>query len=72
MELTDDRNGLKLQKSKRFCAIKGDNVIPSIGTSLQTLGAPNTPLWIVHSDPIATALYTTEVARARRHTTGAL
>ena len=52
MELTDDRNGLKLQKSKRFCAIKGDNVISSIGTPLQTLGAPNTPLWIVHSDYI--------------------
>ena len=50
MELTDDRNGLKLQKSKRFCAIKGDNVISSIGAPLQTLGAPNTPLWIVHSD----------------------
>ena len=41
---------LKLQKSKRFCAIKGDNVISSIGTPLQTLGAPNTPLWIVHSE----------------------
>ena len=50
MELTDDRNGLKLQKSKRFCAIKVDNVISSIGAPLQTLGAPNTPLWIVHSD----------------------
>ena len=33
----------KLQKSKRFCAIKGDNVISSIGAPLQTLGAPNTP-----------------------------
>ena len=50
MELTDDRNGLKITKSKRFCAIKGDNVISSIGAPLQTLGAPNTPLWIVHSD----------------------
>ena len=40
----------KLSKSKRFCAIKGDNVISSIGAPLQTLGAPNTPLWIVHSD----------------------
>ena len=50
MELTDDRYGLKLQKSKRFCAIKGDNVISSIGAPLQTIGAPNTPLWIVHSD----------------------
>ena len=49
MELSYDRNGLKLQKSKRFCAIKGDNVISSIGAPLQTLGAPNTPLWIVHS-----------------------
>ena len=49
MELTDDRNGLKITKSKRFCAIKGDNVISSIGAPLQTLGAPNTPLWIVHS-----------------------
>ena len=49
MELTDDRNGLKLRKSNRFCAIKGDNVISSIGAPLQTLGAPNTPLWIVHS-----------------------
>ena len=49
MELTDDRNGLKLQKSKRFCAIKGDNVISSIAAPLQTLGAPNTPLSIVHS-----------------------
>ena len=49
MELTDDRNWLKLQKSKHFCAIKGDNVISSIGAPLQTLGAPNTPLWIVHS-----------------------
>ena len=50
MELTDDRNGLKITKSKPFCAIKGDNVISSIGAPLQTLGAPNTPLWIVHSD----------------------
>ena len=50
MVLTDDRNGLKLQKSKSFCAIKGDNVISSIGAPLQTIGAPNTPLWIVHSD----------------------
>ena len=50
MELTDDRNGLQISKSKRFCAIKGDNVISSIGASLQTLGAPNTPLWIVHSE----------------------
>ena len=24
-------------------------MISSIGASLQTLGAPNTPLWIVHS-----------------------
>ena len=24
MKLTDDRNGLKITKSKRFCAIKGD------------------------------------------------
>ena len=40
---------LKITKSKRFCAIKGDNVILSIGAPLQTLGAPNTPLWIVHS-----------------------
>ena len=39
----------KLQKSKRFCAIKGDKMISSIGAPLQTLGAPNTPLWIVHS-----------------------
>ena len=46
MELTDDRYGLKLQKSKRFCAIKGDNVISSIG-------APNTPLWIVHSEVVS-------------------
>ena len=50
MVLTDDRNGSKLQKSKRFCAIKDDNVISSIGAPLQTIGAPNTPLWIVHSD----------------------
>ena len=50
MELTDDRNGLKLRKSKRFCAIKGDNVISSIGAPLQTLGATKTPLWIVHSE----------------------
>ena len=49
MELTDDRYGLKITKSKRFCAIKDDNVISSIGAPLQTLGAPNTPLWIVHS-----------------------
>ena len=49
MELTEDRNGLKLQNSKRLSAIKGDNVISSIGAPLQTLGAPNTPLWIVHS-----------------------
>ena len=49
MELIDDRNDLKITKSKRFCAIKGDNVISSIGAPLQTLGAPNTPLWIVHS-----------------------
>ena len=42
MELTDDRNGFKLQNSKRFSAIKGDNVISSIGAPLQTLGAPNT------------------------------
>ena len=50
MELIDDTNGLKITKSKRFCVIKGDNVISSIGAPLQTLGAPNTPLWIVHSD----------------------
>ena len=24
MKLTDDRSGLKITKSKRFCAIKGD------------------------------------------------
>ena len=24
-------------------------MIPAIGAPLQTLGAPNTPLWIVHS-----------------------
>ena len=52
MELIGDRNDLKITKSKRFCAIKGDNVISSIGAPLQTLGAPNTPLWIVHSDYI--------------------
>ena len=39
MELTDDRNGLKLKKSKRVCTIKGDNVISSIGAPLQTIGA---------------------------------
>ena len=44
----------KLQKRKRFCAIKGDNMISSIGAPLQTLGAPNTPLWIVHSDNTTT------------------
>ena len=49
MKLTDDRNGLKITKSKRFCAIKVTHVISSIGAPLQTLGAPNTPLWIVHS-----------------------
>ena len=53
MELTDDRNGLKItKKSKRFCAIKDDNVISSIGAPLQTLGAPNAPLWIVHSESL--------------------
>ena len=52
MEITDDRNGLRITKSKRFCAIKGDNMISSIGAPLQTLGAPNTPLWIVHSGEI--------------------
>ena len=50
MKLTDDRNGLKITKSKRFCAIKGDTCDFLIGAPLQTLGAPNTPLWIVHSD----------------------
>ena len=49
MEFTDDRNGLQITRSKRVCAIKGDNVISSIGAPLQTLGAPNTPLWIVDS-----------------------
>ena len=50
MQLTDDSNDLKItKKSKSFCAIKGDNVISLIGAPLQTLGAPNTPLWIVHS-----------------------
>ena len=48
---------LTLQKSKRFCAIKGDNVISSIGTPLQTLGAPNTPLWIVHSERRVSSFY---------------
>ena len=49
MKLTDDRNGSKITKSKRFCAIKGDTYDFSIGAPLQTLGAPITPLWIVHS-----------------------
>ena len=56
MKLTDDRSGLKLQKNKRFCAIKGDTYDFFIGAPLQTLGAPNTPLWIVHSDPAFQAL----------------
>ena len=61
MKLTDDRNGLKITKSKRFCAIKVTHVISSIGAPLQTLGAPNTPLWIVHSD------YVRHVRLSRRY-----
>ena len=71
MELTDDRNRLKLQKSKRFCAIKGDNVISSIGAPLQTIGAPNTPLWIVHSDTVCTGWATTFKPTTLSHLKGA-
>ena len=56
MKLTDDRSGLQITKSKRFCAIKGDTCDFSAGAPLQTLGAPNTPLWIVHSEDVYTIL----------------
>ena len=39
----------KIQKVKVFVRLRVKQVISSIGTPLQTLGAPNTPLWIVHS-----------------------